>query len=171
VEPRSDALKVSERVHDAALSVPCVREIHNVAVVCWRPARVSLHLKLPGDVALGEAHAVAESVEEAIRAALPEVDAVHTHLEPLTEAGPAELGGSESSSGRCASPARDELGAEPQEVRFLETQGGLVLFLTLALEPGATLAESHERAGRVEERIRRHCPDLAEIVVHTEPAE
>jgi divalent metal cation (Fe/Co/Zn/Cd) transporter len=65
---------------------------------------------------------------------------------------------------------RDEAGAEPRAVRFLETQGGLVLFLTLAFEPGATLAESHTRAARVEERIRRHCPDLAEIVVHTEPA-
>jgi divalent metal cation (Fe/Co/Zn/Cd) transporter len=172
VEPRSDALKVSEQVHDAALSVRGVREIHNVAVVrLGDRLEVSLHLKLPGDVSLDEAHAVAESVEEAIRAALPEVDDVHTHLEPLTEAGPAELGGSAELEQAVRRASRDELGTEPRAVRFLETQGGLVLFLTLALEPGATLAESHERAGRVEERIRRLCPDLVEIVVHTEPAE
>ncbi len=36
---------------------------------------------------LEEAHAVAEEVERAIVDALPEVDAVQTHLEPLAEAG------------------------------------------------------------------------------------
>ncbi|MDX6505194.1 MAG: hypothetical protein QOE29_2319 [Gaiellaceae bacterium] len=172
VEPRNEALQVSERAHEAALSVRGVREIHNVAVVqLGDRLEVSLHLKLPGELSLDEAHALAESVEQAICAAVPEVDAVHTHLEPLAEPGPASLGGSAELEQAVRAASLDELGTEPKEVRFLETHGGLVLFLTLALEPGATLAESHARAGRVEERIRRHLPDLAEIVVHTEPAE
>jgi cation diffusion facilitator family transporter len=171
VEPRSEESKVSERVHEAALSVRGVREIHNVAVIqLGDRLEVSLHLKLPGDLPLDAAHELAERVEEAICAAVPEVDAVQTHLEPLAEAGPASLGGSAELEQAVRAATRDELGTEPREVRFLETQGGLVLFLTLAFEPGASLAESHARAGRVEERIRRHCPDLAEIVVHTEPA-
>jgi divalent metal cation (Fe/Co/Zn/Cd) transporter len=149
-----------------------VREIHNVSVVeLGDRMEVSLHLKLPGDLPLDVAHSLAEQVEEAIRAAVPEVDAVHTHLEPLAEVGSGSLGGSDELRRAVRAATLDELGAEPREVRFLETDGGLVLFLTLALEPGATLAESHVRAGRVEERIRRHCPELAEIVVHTEPAE
>ena len=114
---------------------------------------------------------LAESVEEAICRSVPEVDAVHTHLEPLAEAGPASLGGSAELEQAVRAASLDELGTEPKGVRFLETHGGLVLFLTLALEPGATLADSHARAARVEERIRRHCPQLAEIVVHTEPSE
>jgi cation diffusion facilitator family transporter len=172
VEPRSGELTVSERAHEAALSVRGVREIHNVTVVqLGERLEVSLHLKLPGDLSLDEAHELAERVEEAICVAVPEVDAVHTHLEPLTEAGPAEVGGSDELRNAVRAAALDELGAEPREIRFLETHGGLVLFLTLALEPGATLADSHARAARVEERIRRHCPQLAEIVVHTEPSE
>jgi divalent metal cation (Fe/Co/Zn/Cd) transporter len=171
VEPRIGDSTVSERAHEAALSVRGVREIHNVAVVeLGDRLEVSLHLKLPGELSLDTAHELAERVEQAICAAVPEVDAVHTHLEPLSETGPASLGGSAELELAVRAATRDEVGAEPREVRFLETQGGVVLFLTLALEPGATLAESHARAGRVEERIRRHCPELAEIVVHTEPA-
>jgi cation diffusion facilitator family transporter len=170
VEPRSGELKVRERATEAALSVRGVREIHNVSVVeLGDRLEVSLHLKLPGDLPLEDAHALAERVEDAICTAVPEVDAVHTHLEPLTEAGPASLGGSESLERAVRAATRDELGREPRAVRFLETESGLVLFLTLELDPAATLAASHARAGRVEERIRRHCPDLAEIVVHTEP--
>ena len=47
---------------------------------------VSLHLKLPGELSLEDAHAVATEVERAIVESVPEVDAVRTHLEPLAEA-------------------------------------------------------------------------------------
>ena len=60
-------------------------------------------------------------------------------------------------------------GAPPRELRFLQTDGGLVAFLTLALEPGAPLAEAHARASEIEERIRRELPEIADIIVHTEP--
>jgi divalent metal cation (Fe/Co/Zn/Cd) transporter len=63
----------------------------------------------------------------------------------------------------------DETGRPPREVRFLQTDEGLFAFLTLSVEPGATLAEAHARASRVEERIRRACPRIAELIVHTEP--
>ena len=52
-----------------------VREIHNVAVLdAGDRTEVSLHLKLPGDLPLAEAHEVASAVEAAIQAELPEVD-------------------------------------------------------------------------------------------------
>ena len=50
-----------------------------------RASEVSLHIKLPGELHLDEAHAIAEEVEAAIRAAAPEVSSVQTHLEPLAE--------------------------------------------------------------------------------------
>ena len=66
--------------------MPRVREIHNVSVLhVDGRTEVSLHLKLPGDLSLDEAHAVASEVERAIEDALPGVDSVQTHLEPLAE--------------------------------------------------------------------------------------
>src|SRR6185437_6417363 len=86
VEPLEAASDVRERAHAAALNVPRVREVHNVSVLSvGAGTELSLHLKLPGDLSLEEAHEIAEEVERAIKAAVPAVDAVQTHLEPLAE--------------------------------------------------------------------------------------
>ena len=60
-------------------------------------------------------------------------------------------------------------GAEPRELRLLNTEVGLVAFLTIAMDPSRPLAEAHALASDVEERIRRGHPGFADVVVHTEP--
>ncbi len=171
VEPDRDASGVRDRAQEAALSVGRVREVHNVNVLLLDAGtEVSLHLKLPGDLPLEEAHEVAERVEHAIRAAVPSVTAVQTHLEPLTEdehVHAVEAGGAEAGDVRRI--VREEVGHEPRELRFLQTTEGLVAFLTLGLDPGASLADAHTRASDVEARIRDEHPDIADVIVHTEP--
>lgn len=169
VEPQQDEVAIRERAHAAALGVPQVREVHNVSVLdVGGRTEVSLHLKLPGDLTLEEAHEVATAVERAIVEQVPEVDAVQTHLEPLAEA----------SEGRAVRDAdaelvvkivRDVTGAEPRELRFLHTKEGLLAFLTLSLDSETALADAHARASEIEERIRRERPDIADVIVHTEP--
>ena len=174
VEPQSGSESaLRERVQAAALQVPDVREIHNVNVIdVGGRTEISLHLKLPGALSLAEAHAVAEQVETAILAAVPEVAVVRTHLEPL--AGVAEghrppASAIESEEASVLRIVRDETGASPRELRFLETDGGLVAFLTLALDPHTELHAAHATASAVEERIRQERPEISEVHVHTEP--
>jgi divalent metal cation (Fe/Co/Zn/Cd) transporter len=64
---------------------------------------------------------------------------------------------------------RELTGAEPRELRFLRTEAGLVAFLTLQLDGATTLADAHARASEIEERIRRERPEIADVIVHTEP--
>ncbi|MFL5938580.1 MAG: cation transporter dimerization domain-containing protein [Gaiellaceae bacterium] len=45
----------------------------------------------------------------------------------------------------------------------------MVAFLTLGLDPGASLADAHTRASEVEARIRDEHPGIADVIVHTEP--
>jgi cation diffusion facilitator family transporter len=165
VEPRADAA-LRERAHAAALSVPRVREIHNLRVVSLDGAtELSLHLKLPGDLPLEEAHDVAEQVELAICRAVPEIASVQTHLEPLAEPG----AGVEVDAADLAAEVARAAGGAPRELRLLRTERGVVAFLTLGLDPGISLAEAHLRASEVEERLRRERPELADVIVHTEP--
>ena len=167
VEPVEDA-GLRDRAHAAALAVPGVREIHNLVVVeIGGRTELSLHLKLPGDMPLEEAHEVAERVERAICDAAPEVDAVQTHLEPLTEPSAAREVAVDARTVEAV--VRDVTGAAPRELRFLRTDGGLVALLTLGLDPHSTLAEAHARASEIEERIRRAQPEIADVIVHTEP--
>jgi cation diffusion facilitator family transporter len=173
VEPGEEDAVTRELAQAAALKVPRVREIHNIAVLrVDGRTEVSLHLKLPGDLSLDEAHRVANEVEQAIEGALPGVDAVQTHLEPLAEeaegrrAGGAEVARDTEAVARIV---RERTGAAPRELRFLQTDDGLVLFLTLGLDAAAPLAEAHSRASEIEEQIRAVLPSVSELIVHTEP--
>jgi cation diffusion facilitator family transporter len=168
VEPRAEEA-LRERVHAAALGIPRVREVHNVRVVTVDGGvDVGLHIKLPGNLSLQEAHAVASEVEAAISAELPEAVTVQTHLEPLREA----------AAGRRSAPpdeavllsvVHDVTGKPPREVRLVDTDEGLLVFVTLGVAADRTLAEAHGLASEVEGRIRERLPEIADVVVHTEP--
>lgn len=171
VEPSEEEEAIRDRAHAAALGVPGVREVHNVSVLnVGGRTEVSLHLKLPGELKLEEAHELATQVEQAITAAVPEVDAVQTHLEPLAEVGEGRRVEDDAAERDLVMRiVREVTGQEARELRFLRTDDGLVAHLTLALEGGSRLAEAHARASEIEERIRRVRPEIADVVVHTEP--
>jgi divalent metal cation (Fe/Co/Zn/Cd) transporter len=143
-----------------------VREIHNLSVVSLDGATaLSLHLKLPGDLTLEEAHELAEDVEQAILDAVPEIGSVQTHLEPLAETGAGEV----VEAAELEAAVERAAGGRPRELRLMRTEKGVVAFLTLGLDPDSTLAAAHARASEVEERLRRARPDVADVIVHTEP--
>src|SRR5262249_15579392 len=161
VEP-DETTSIRERAQAAALSVPRVREVHNVGVlVDGGRTEVALHLKLPGELPLDEAHDVAEQVERAIRHALPGLDAVQAHLEPLAEATRVrEAENVEADARLVRRIVREAVGREPRELRFLQTEDGLVAFLTLGLDPSRSLADAHGQASEVEARIRSERPEI-----------
>ena len=64
---------------------------------------------------------------------------------------------------------RETTGAEPRATRVLRTDEGLVVFLTLVLDPATPLAEAHGDAGAVAARLRSALPGIADVIVHTEP--
>lgn len=166
VEPGTAQAVLRERAHAAALTVPRVREIHNLVLMTLDgKTELSLHLKLPGDLPLDEAHAVAEQLERAIVGAVPEIASVQTHLEPLAEAGAGEV----VEAAEIEAAVTRAAGGPPRELRLMRTENGVVAFLTLGLDPASTLAEAHARASEVEERLRRARPDIADVIVHTEP--
>jgi cation diffusion facilitator family transporter len=168
VEPLADA-SMRERAHAAAIAVPGVREVHNIALVqVGGITELSLHVKLPGELTLEQAHDTAERLEEEIKRAIPEIGGVQTHLEPLTETSEAREVAAEGAA-VVRRVVLEETGREPRALRFLHTDNGLVLFLTLGLEGTSTLDEAHARASTIEERIRRERPDIDDVIVHTEP--
>ena len=68
--------------------------------------------------------------------------------------------------------ARAEVTSRPAgEVRLLSTDGGRVLFLTLGVDPDESLVDAHRLASELEEELRQRIPDLADVVIHTEPSE
>ncbi len=169
VEPVEEG-RVRERALAAALSVPRVREVHDLRVVeVDGGLEISLHLKLPGELSLDEAHVVATAVEVAIAAEIVEAGSVQTHIEPLDEAAPGRRAAPDGPGATVARVVRRVTGAEPRDLRFVETETGLVAYVSVVLHPGTPLSEAHARASQIEELVRRERPEITEVVVHTEP--
>jgi cation diffusion facilitator family transporter len=172
VEPRRRGLDLRDHVLVAALSEPLVKEAHDIAIFEHDGrASVSLHLKLPEDLSLTEAHAVSEQVERAIRSDA-RVEAVQTHLEPLERPLAARPGASGADRGALRDidqAIAQALGDPPRSLRLLDTGTGPVLFVTVGLTGEPDLTEAHRLAGELEVTLRERHPGLAEVVVHTEP--
>jgi cation diffusion facilitator family transporter len=173
VEPASVEGDVRERATIAALSAPEVREVHNVRLMRVDGGHeLSLHVKLPPSHSLGEAHDIVEGLEDAIRAAVPEVRAIHTHIEPLSRTDWAvRPSRAEVADARAAidDVVRRYTGQRPANVRFRDADRGRVAFVDVLLPAEQPLPTAHRRAGDIEEAVRARCPGLADVVVHTEP--
>ncbi len=176
VEPDAELGPLRQRATAAALSVADVREVHNVTVLrVGSGTELALHMKVPGALPLRAAHDIACEVEATIRAAVPEVTRVQTHIEPLAvdTATPAEHadgdGNLDVERSAIAAAVRELTGREPRELRFRRTDQGVLAFLTLGLGPDATLAQAHAQASEIEQRVRAEHPQIADLVIHTEP--
>jgi divalent metal cation (Fe/Co/Zn/Cd) transporter len=172
VEPRSQGLDLRDRVLAIALSEPLVKEAHDITIFEQRGSRsVSLHLKFPADLDVRAAHEIAERVEQAIRA-WPGVSDVQTHLEPLERpllARAPDDGADLQLTQAVAQLVRERTGSDPQRVRLLSTDAGVVLFLTLLVDPSESLTEAHRLASELEDELRKRIVGIAEVIVHTEP--
>ncbi len=170
VEPAEEEAAVRERVQAAALSVLGVREVHNLRVLeVDGRLEISLHLKLPGDLSLSDAHRAATDVERAIVDTVQGACSVSTHIEPLREPATGREPTTGGPSDDVERIVREATGTGPRELRFVETAQGLLAYVTVALDPGTPLADAHARASAIEERIRRERPEIDDVVVHTEP--
>ena len=173
IEPR-DGSHLRERVSGAALSAPEVREVHNVRIVSVEGrADVSLHVKLPAGQSLAEAHASVDEVEAAIRSAVPEIDAVHVHIEPLDTSQREPVAASEAPAELYREIERiviEMTGSAPLELRVHSEPRGTVALMTVALPGDQSLAQAHAKATELEAAIRERDSEVVDVVIHTEPA-
>jgi cation diffusion facilitator family transporter len=173
VEPTEAEGGIRERATAAAAAIPEVRELHNVRVMRTPEGyELSLHVKLPRDLSLEGAHGVVERLEERIRADVPELRTIHTHIEPLARTDWASAPTSDDTAVERAaieSAVRRFTGSAPLDVTFRDGEQGRVALVTVSLPGEQPLPSAHKNAGAIEEAVRERCPGLADVIVHTEP--
>jgi cation diffusion facilitator family transporter len=173
VEPTDPEGGVRERATAAASAIPEVREVHNVRVMRLPDGyELSLHVKLPRDLSLEQAHGAVERLEERVRQEVPEVRYVHTHIEPLSRTDWASAPDTEETATEreaIESAVRRFTGSSPLAVSFRDGEQGRVALVTVSLPGEQPLPSAHRHAGAIEEAVRERCPGLADVIVHTEP--
>jgi cation diffusion facilitator family transporter len=175
VEPVATAGDLRARATAAASAAPEVREVHNVRAVRLADGyELSLHVKLPRELSLTEAHDVVEQLEQRVRDEVPDLRDVHTHIEPLARtdwATKPDTDETEEERRAIEDTVRRVTGSAPLRIGFRDGQGGRVALVTVALPGDQPLPSAHRRAGTIEEAVRERCPALADVIVHTEPEE
>jgi cation diffusion facilitator family transporter len=175
VEPSDAGGDLRERATAAASSVPEVREVHNVRVMHLPEGyELSLHVKLPSELSLTDAHGVVERLEGLIHRAVPELSRVHTHIEPLAATDWASRPASDDTTTERSAieeTVRRVTGADPAAVSFRDGEGGRIALVTIKLPGDQPLPSAHRHAGAIEEAVRERCPTLGDVIVHTEPEE
>lgn len=173
VEPNEAGASARARASAAALTVEEVREVHNVELVhADGQLELSLHMKVPRGLTLEEAHAVADRAEAEIKTAVPDLHAVHTHIEPLAEEFEGEAVSPQSAQGTIDAlntASVETTGSRLKDIALRRTGRGLVALITVAVDSALPVTEAHELATRLEERARAIDPSIDEVVVHTEP--
>jgi len=134
---------------------------------------VDLHCEIVGHLSLQEAHEHVSALEEDIRAALPGVTEIVTHIEPCWGGV-----GSDEDAGRmrrevetAVQEAARELdhvsGCHQVAVRLAE--GHCVVSLHCEMRGDMSLEEAHRVASELESDVRQRLPHIERVVVHTEP--
>jgi cation diffusion facilitator family transporter len=173
VEPSDAEGDVRERATAAASAIPEVREVHNVRVMRLADGyELSLHVKLPRELSLEQAHNAVERLEQRVRDEVAEVRYVHTHIEPLARTDWARSPDTDETAVEreaIESAVRRFTGSSPLAVSFRDGEQGRVALVTVSLPGEQPLPSAHEHAGAIEEAVRERCPGLADVIVHTEP--
>ena len=150
-------------------------QIHDVTVFETRGRiKVDLDLEVDPNIRFTEAHDRATDLERAIRTALPEIEEVNVHIEPLPR---------RVEQARVATQARAEV-----ERRILETALGLPgvvdchsvevhqigrsLLATVhcTLEPALSVTRVHDITEELELRVREEFRQGIRVSIHPEPA-
>ena len=168
-KPRGLSETVFRLAHEADIGVHSLR-IHQTR----KGMQVEMHLDMPGEANLGQAHQKASALEENLKKRFPRVIKVRSHLEctlageSLARADVTRRKGDWVSRIREAAERVDGV-YKVRDIQILEGSNLWFIGLTCALSPDISLQQAHDIASRVETGIRPISPQIATINIHTEP--
>ncbi len=149
--------------------------VHHVTVqAIGERLAVSLDLEVDGGLPLGQAHEIADGLEQAVRDELGQGVEVETHIEPLQVDG---LSGRDAPAQRAEAVQR-ELAAiaaasgvlrNIHEVRVRETPEGEIVNFHAIADPSMTVEQVHDRIDELERGLRSRFASIKRVIGHAEP--
>jgi cation diffusion facilitator family transporter len=151
--------------------------IHDLRVVDEADGRqsVDLHIEVNPSLTVGEAHAQAERLEQAVREAFHAVARITTHLEPAGEAAARtpELPQDADRIRAALAEAAREVGLRvpAHDIEVRRESGALAVTFHCHLDATEKIETAHARTMQLERALRARVPDVARVTIHVEPPE
>ncbi len=134
---------------------------------------VELHLEMPPEISLRQAHTLADDFERRARRKWPGIYAIVTHLEPLPSrvlvARETGVAPQEDAIRRFAAAQTPQ--GVIHEVRVHSAAGHISAAIQLSLPGDLSLEEAHLQAEMLERALLVQFPRLERVTVHVEPRE
>jgi len=135
---------------------------------------VDVHLEADGRLPLSEAHRLASTLEERLKAEVPEVTEVTTHLEPqgvLSDGLAAEADDQQIVAKIAQLAEGHSPRAQCHSIEVVHTSDGRMVSLHCYLPGETPLAEAHRAVAGLERAIYAEVPGVQRVIVHAEPAD
>ena len=134
---------------------------------------VSIDLEVDGNMALNEAHDIAQGLERNIRDEFGEDVEVDTHIEPLepelplgTDAAPDRVETIKAALSRFAAGGAIH---DIHSVRVRDTDAGEIVNFHCRATPSMSVIRVHENVDEIERALRRAFPSVKRVISHAEP--
>jgi len=135
---------------------------------------VDLHLEVPGDLSLTEAHALTQRIEAELRREIAALGKVYIHVDPMRPAGEARLR-TDGDVSRVAGQVRALALAIPgisecSNISVRQLRGRTWITCHCAMDGSLSVRDAHELGLELMRRARREIPGVERVSVHAEPA-
>lgn len=135
---------------------------------------LELHLEVDDSLRVVEAHEQATAFEEALRAALPEIDNIVTHIEPAGDTTAMRRATPEDEIRVLqvlkALPKESGIDCHFHEITMHRVGGELSISFHCMMDAGTAIADAHTLTEQVEGVLRSRVPNLGRVVIHVEPS-
>ncbi len=134
---------------------------------------LEMHIEVPPEQSVGQAHDVVSAFEERLKKALPELERVVTHIEPAHTMDNTKLDGSEAHSlahrtVKIAQQLYRNNHWHDLDIRA-ESDGGYAVTMHCHVPADTPLEDAHRMAEVVETQVRARLPEIHRVTIHTEP--
>ncbi len=135
---------------------------------------VDLHVEVPADLTLGQAHDRVSRLEVAVREELPTVRDIHSHIEPLAApvvpVAPLDEVEGEQLRARIAAVVDEVPGLDGHSrLHIRPGPGGYDVVLHCLADPDLPVAEAHRLADQVEKLLHVRIAGIKRVLVHVAP--
>jgi cation diffusion facilitator family transporter len=147
---------------------------HGIRVYTARDRRsLELHLEVADSLSVNEAHSQADEFEKELRAALPDLDRIVTHIEPTGDKSVTQRARrvDQAQVSEILTQLPQELGVsfQPHRVTVHHYNGEDSVSFHCVVDAKMAMVDAHALTERIERALRERVPNLGRVVIHVEP--